>query len=1471
MIKNNILLSLASFLLLTISSQKLVAQCGCTFTIPASQYEVNGTTLGVKPGDVICLPGEKINSKLFTNIVGTKDKPVIIKNCGGKTYIERSPASGFGIDFSRSKHFRLTGTGDLNHLYGIEINGANQGVQIGTVSTDFEVDHIQVYNTGYAGIAIKTNPGCNSETWRENYTMYNVKIHDNYVHETTGEGFYIGNSHYHFASGVDKTCSGVTIKVNEHAIRNCEVYNNIVENSGRDGIQVGAVIEGGKVYNNKVTIFGIKNPDHINGIQINPGFVGVVYNNFVTGGVGWGIQSIGIGANFFNNVLTNCGAGGIFVDDRGSFPGYTFNIFNNTLIKNGRYGIYFLSLASVNNKFYNNIIVSDGSSTFKYTSKHPSSQLDILNNYQTDNINSVLFEDPATQNFKIKAGSPAIDAGRDVSTFGVSFDFDNKPRPINAKFDQGAYEVQSQSVTSNAGVDITITLPTNSVTLNGSGTSPTGITGYLWTKKTGGAATLSNTTTANLSVSGMTQGTYVFELRVTDANGFAFDEVTVNVLPAAANQNPIAEAGANKTITLPTNSTILNGSGTDADGSITTYLWTKISGPTATLTNASTPNLNLSNLLQGIYVFQLTVTDNNSATASDQVTVTVNPAATNILPVVNAGTQKTIFLPTNQVIITATASDPDGSISSIQWEKKTGAAATLTNANTLTVTISGLTAGIYTFRITVTDNNNATAFSEVTVNVLVGNQSPTANAGPDQSLTLPTNNIVLAGSGNDSDGSIIGYAWAKVSGPSASLTNTNTATLNVSNMLQGVYVFNLTVTDNNGATGSDLVTVTVNISIPIPDPNEIPLAIAGGNISFSLPTNIVNLYGSGFDPDGSIVSYAWVKSSGGSATLTNTDKPTLTVSNLQAGQYTFRLTVTDDDGATDDDIAIVTISSLGTNLSPIASAGADHIVKLPNSSVTLDGSGVDEDGQIISYLWTQLSGASTTITATAEPITTVTGLTLGEFSYRLLVTDNLGATDINDVIVRVVSSTNNLPPSVDAGPDIKIFTPQNTLTINSFSADDGTIVLYQWVKLGGPTVTLNNPTEPNLSLSNLVEGEYSFMITVTDDNGASIFDIVKVSVLPNSFTPPLVNAGNDQEIALPVNQINLTGTASSSTSTIVSTSWTKTSGPAATLTGASSLTLQVTNMVVGTYIFTLTVIDNNGKEASDNVQIVVNPVQPNLNPIANAGGSISINLPSTNPIVITGTGTDTDGSIVSYNWVKTSGPAITLQGVTTPTLTISNITQEGAYVIRLTVTDNEGGTGTDDLLLIVFQSPNDLKSPPKVNAGGDRTLILPENTIEIVGEATDDDGLIELSEWKKVAGPAATIETPEENILILSDLIKGQYEFSFTAMDNDSLTSSEQIALLVTDEGEGIIIPKFFSPNNDGQNDTWIIGNVAAISNCLLQIFTREGKNVYENASYDNSWGGVAKDGKVLTDGDYYYVITCNGTKVGSGGIRIIR
>ena len=91
------------------------------------------------------------------------------------------------------------------------------------------------------------------------------------------------------------------------------------------------------------------------------------------------------------------------------------------------------------------------------------------------------------------------------------------------------------------------------------------------------------------------------------------------------------------------------------------------------------------------------------------------------------------------------------------------------------------------------------------------NIPPVANAGQDITITLPTNNAALYGSGTDADGTITGYNWSKVSGPGQySISTPNQPQTNVSGLIQGTYQFELKVTDSLGAVGKDTVMIQVN-------------------------------------------------------------------------------------------------------------------------------------------------------------------------------------------------------------------------------------------------------------------------------------------------------------------------------------------------------------------------------------------------------------------------------------------------------------------------------------------------------------------------------------------------------------------------------------------------------------------------------------------------------------------------------------
>ena len=116
---------------------------------------------------------------------------------------------------------------------------------------------------------------------------------------------------------------------------------------------------------------------------------------------------------------------------------------------------------------------------------------------------------------------------------------------------------------------------------------------------------------------------------------------------------------ANQTITLPTSTVTLSGSGTDPDGSITAYSWTKVSGPAqGTITSAGSASTPVTGLAQGVYQFQLKVTDNKGATgvATVQVTVNASGGGGNISPIANSGPDQTISSST--VNLSGSGTDP---------------------------------------------------------------------------------------------------------------------------------------------------------------------------------------------------------------------------------------------------------------------------------------------------------------------------------------------------------------------------------------------------------------------------------------------------------------------------------------------------------------------------------------------------------------------------------------------------------------------------------------------------------------------------------------------------------------------------------------------------------------------------------------------------------------------------------------------
>lgn len=186
----------------------------------------------------------------------------------------------------------------------------------------------------------------------------------------------------------------------------------------------------------------------------------------------------------------------------------------------------------------------------------------------------------------------------------------------------------------NAGNNVTVSTNPGRVNLSAhTSTDEDGtLVRYIWRKISGpsfgniqqAVSTDGHTQIINLQV----PGTFVYEVKaVDDRADYGLDTVTVTVVSGATpNISPIAQAGADvNTITASAN---LDGSDSyDPDGTITSYQWTKLTGPAgATLSNSAAISPAVSDLLIGTYTFELRTVDNLGAVSRDTVRVTSDGA-----------------------------------------------------------------------------------------------------------------------------------------------------------------------------------------------------------------------------------------------------------------------------------------------------------------------------------------------------------------------------------------------------------------------------------------------------------------------------------------------------------------------------------------------------------------------------------------------------------------------------------------------------------------------------------------------------------------------------------------------------------------------------------------------------------------------------------------------------------------------------
>ncbi|MCK7539519.1 MAG: hypothetical protein MZV63_55760 [Marinilabiliales bacterium] len=120
------------------------------------------------------------------NFTGSATAPIVVINQGGVVTIGTNYT--YGVKIGNCKYMKFTGTG-TSAAYGFQVTQTNgDGVSIGDLSSDIELDHFHIKNCGIRGIVAKTDPACGGYAYRSNFTQYNTIIHDNLIENTTVEG-----------------------------------------------------------------------------------------------------------------------------------------------------------------------------------------------------------------------------------------------------------------------------------------------------------------------------------------------------------------------------------------------------------------------------------------------------------------------------------------------------------------------------------------------------------------------------------------------------------------------------------------------------------------------------------------------------------------------------------------------------------------------------------------------------------------------------------------------------------------------------------------------------------------------------------------------------------------------------------------------------------------------------------------------------------------------------------------------------------------------------------------------------------------------------------------------------------------------------------------------------------------------------------------------------------------------------------
>jgi hypothetical protein len=807
-------------------------------------------------------------------------------------------------------------------------------------------------------------------------------------------------------------------------------------------------------------------------------------------------------------------------------------------------------------------------------------------------------------------------------------------------------------------------------------------------------------------------------------DGFADSNTATVSITVRANAAPVAVAETATTASNTAVTVLLRAS--DADGDTMTYAVQ--SGPTHGALSACT--LVTSGWAQCTYTptaafvgtdsvsFRASDDLASSAVATTTITVTGQP------PVVNAGTDKT-GTEGAPVSLTGTASDPDGQGLNYQWSATAGpgvdagAGCSFSASTSLTTTVTCTDNGAFTATLTASDGGSSTSDS-ATLTI--------ANANPSVSITAP-----LAGAQVDSGVPV--QVTAPITDPATNDTfgcniawgdTTTTAGTIVAGTCSGSHTYatagdktiTVSVNDDDAGTASASVTVTQKAQVNLP-----PTADAGADRA-GVEGAAVQVTGSGSDPEGATLAYAWSYAvgvgvdAGTTCSFTSPSSASTTVSCTDDGTVTLTLAVSDGVNPAVTDTATVTLTNANPDVvltSP--NVGASYQLGAPVTAHATFGDPGSHDSQVCSIDW----GDGTT-----TPGSVVGGTCDGSHSYAATGTPTITVTVTDDdgrsgTASRgtTITPQPNLAPTADAGADRAGTEGSSLALVGSGSDPEGLTPTFAWSFVAGagvdPGTTCSFGSASSASSTFSCTDDGTFTVTLGVSDGVNTTTDSAVVSLVNAdptaaITTPGVGAGAPIGTSVPLHAV--LGDAGSHDTHTCSVAW----GDGVTTTGtvtAGACDSSHTYAAAGARTITVTVTDDDGGTGTATRDLVVTDAAPTADAGADRTGSEGA------LVSLTGSGSDPEGAALSYAWTYAAGAGVDAGaqcGFSAPSAATSQFScdDDGTFVVTLSVGD--GVNTTTDTATVVLANRN---PTAEVIAPADGAVFTTGQGVPLVGAGAD--------------------------------------------------------------------------------------------------------------------------------------------------------